>query len=190
MTRDAGFTLLEILVALAVFGILILGLGQGVQFGLQAWNRQERTIAARSELDAVDRTLRTLVTALDPDSAVGGAAHALAFTSRLPRSAQLATAEADMAIGIDASRALVLRWTPHLHATRLAPPPPPRQALLLAGLQRLDIAYWPHDGTTWSDTWSAEDPPSLIRIRLVFPKDDPRHWADIVAAPARTRLAR
>jgi len=39
-----GFTLLEILVALAVFAFLVLGLTQGTRFGLAAWDRQARTV--------------------------------------------------------------------------------------------------------------------------------------------------
>ena len=42
---DAGFTLLEIMVALVVFGLLVLGLGQGVDFGLRAWGRQTGGVA-------------------------------------------------------------------------------------------------------------------------------------------------
>ena len=184
---EAGFTLLEVLVALAVFGFLILGLGQGVDFGLRAWTRQGRDIEARSELDAVDRTLRSLVTRLDPGLAVTGTAHGLAFTSQLPRTAALATHEADMAVGVDGAR-LVLRWSPHLHAQRLTPAPPPQEAELLRGIQRLDVAYWPLGGSAWTDHWSEAVPPAMIRFRVLFPPDDVRHWADIVASPVRTRL--
>lgn len=185
MNDQSGFTLLEVLVALVVFGFLLLGLGRGVEFGLQAWTRQDRGIAARSELDAVDRTLRTLVTRLDPARPVTGTAHGVAFTSDLPQTAALATHEADMAIGVDGARRMTLRWTPHLHARRLTPAPAAQDAELLRGLLRLDIAYWAPGG--WTDSWSAQDPPALIRFRVLFPPNDPRHWADIVTGPLRSR---
>ena len=38
--REAGFTLLEIIVALVVLGILLLTLSHGTRFGLSAFDRQ------------------------------------------------------------------------------------------------------------------------------------------------------
>ena len=187
---EAGFTLLEVLVALAVFGFLVLGLARGADFGLRAWSRQERGIAGRSEIDAVDRTLRGLVSRLDPSSPVTGTAHAVALTSQLPQTAVLATHEADMAIGVGPARRLLLRWTPRLHARRFGPPPAPEEAELLSGIERLDIAYWPQGGSAWLDAWTAREPPAMIRFRIAFPASDVRHWADIITTPMRTRLDR
>jgi general secretion pathway protein J len=185
--RDGGFTLLELLVALVVFGFLLAGLGQGVHFGLQAWTRQTRTIDARDGLDAVDRALRGLITRLDPDAEVGGRAHALAFTSDLPLMANSPTRAADLLLLVDARHRLVLRWLPHLHAQRLGPPPPPRDEVMLEEVERVDIAYWATSGT-WVDRWTDRTAsPALIRVGLVFAPGDPRHWPDLVAAPMRVR---
>lgn len=184
--REGGFTLLELLVALVVFGFLIAGLSQGVQFGLQAWSRQSRAIDASGGLDAVDRALRGLIARLDPADAVGGRAHALAFTSALPMAANLPAREADVLLAVDAAHHLALRWLPHLHAVRFSPPPPPQVTQMLDGIERIDIAYWPRTGDGgWQDEWNANLPPALIRIRLIFPPGDARHWPDIVAAPMR-----
>ncbi len=38
--HQAGFTLMEILVALVVLGILMARLGQGMHLGMAAWTRQ------------------------------------------------------------------------------------------------------------------------------------------------------
>jgi prepilin-type N-terminal cleavage/methylation domain-containing protein len=38
--HPAGFTLLEILIALAILGFILLSLGQGLRFGLTAWGIQ------------------------------------------------------------------------------------------------------------------------------------------------------
>ena len=187
---QSGFTLLEVLVALAVFGFLLLGLGRGVDFGLRVWTRQERSVAARSELDAVDRTLRNLVDRLDPNNPVSGTPHSVGFTSTLPSMALLATGEADMAVGAEpvanGKPRLVLRWRSHLHAQILAPRPPPETAALLEGIERFDVAYWRADDGGWADTWSGQVPPALIRFRILFPAGDARHWADIVVSPMRT----
>lgn len=187
-THDRGFTLLELLVALVVFGFVLAGLGQGVRFGFQAWDRQARGIEARDDLDAVDRTLVTLFTRLDPMAGVVGGPHAVTFVSELPVMTQLENRQADLLLQVDARHRLVLRWTPHLHAKRLAPPPLPRESVLLDNVDRLDVSYWGRNGPVgWLGAWQDNDPPALVRLRLVFGPADPRSWPDIVAAVMRDR---
>lgn len=187
---EQGFTLLEILVALVVFGFLMAGLTQSVQFGLAAWRSQSQMIDNRSELDAVDRALRRLVERIAPGRPVDppnidGTAARLVFTSDLPAAATaLASRHADMALEVDAAHRLVLRWTPHLHAVRLGPPPPPETTELLHGVDHVVLSYWtPAGGGGWRSAWRDRVPPTLIRIQIVFAPGDPRHWPDIVAAP-------
>lgn len=189
--RDSGFTLLEILVALVVLGFLMAGLAQGVRFGLTAWGMQDRLIERRGDLDAVDRLLRQLVARMDPGTrrdppSIAGTEFRLAFTSVLPIAA--GGEDADVALGTDSRHQLVLRWTPHLHATRTAPAPAPHIEELLGGVQRVELAYW-QDGR-WGRDWSAKALPELIRIRIVFPDGDHRHWPDIVARPVRANPER
>ena len=188
-TAQAGFTLLELLVALVVFGFLVAGLAQGTRFGLQAWATQTRGIDAHAGLDAADRTLRQFLAAMAPGSPqdppnIVGTAHSLRFTTVLP--AVTASREADVVLVVDPRAGLVLRWTPHRHAVPLGPPPAPQQVELLPGVQRLDLAYWRADGQGgWLDGWAGRDPPALVRIRLVFANG--RHWPAVVVAPMRRR---
>jgi general secretion pathway protein J len=46
-TRDAGYTLLEMLVALVVFGLVMAGIAQSFRFGLTAWSAAPRITAGR-----------------------------------------------------------------------------------------------------------------------------------------------
>ena len=59
--RGRGFTLLEVLVALTVLGVLMVGLGQGVRLSLALWQAQTRRLAETAELDAGARALRGLL---------------------------------------------------------------------------------------------------------------------------------
>ncbi|MBV9539486.1 MAG: type II secretion system protein, partial [Acidisphaera sp.] len=171
---EAGFTLLEILVALVVFGFLMAGLSQGVRFGLTAWQSQTRTIERTGDLDTVERVLRQLVERLAPGRLIDppnieGTASTLGFTSDLPTAAAALTLRhADMVLAVDPAHRLVLRWTPHLHAVR-STPPVPQSIELLAGVDHVALSYWPRDGEGWRDTWKGRTPPALIRIRIVFP---------------------
>ncbi len=190
---QAGFTLLEIMVALVVFGILVAGLAQGVQFGLRAWNGQTALIAQRGDMEAVDSALRGLIEAMDPGSARATAAttmvgkpHGFAFATELPEGAADADdRHADVALGVDANHDLVLRWTPHLHAVRLAGAASIESDVLLGGVARVDFQYWQNSttGGTWSDQWNNPGAPALVRIQIIF-KDD-RSWPAIVVATMR-----
>ncbi|GAN77272.1 PulJ/GspJ family protein [Acidisphaera rubrifaciens] len=184
-----GFTLLEVMAALAVMGILLVALAEGSRFGFTAWGTSTRQIAAHEDLDAVDRAFRRMVAHIDPgtrDEAVTftGGAHEVAFTTQFPAAPGLLAAHrVDVGIGVDRAHRLVLRWLPDPHAVRLVAPPPPAVTVLLDGVDHVDFAYW-HNGA-----WVAQDvdttPPALVRMHVVFRSGDPRQWPDIVAAPVR-----
>ncbi|MBV8455244.1 MAG: prepilin-type N-terminal cleavage/methylation domain-containing protein [Acetobacteraceae bacterium] len=192
MRRAAGFTLLETLVALVVLGFMVAGLTEGVHFGLSAWGTEGRIMARHEDLDAVDRTLRLLVRQMDPGTPtdpreVSGTNSRLLFTSRLPEAA--GGEIADMLLSADPAGRLVLEWTRHLHARRLAAPPPPRREVLLSGIERLELAYWrpAASGGGWEESWSEHSLPALVRIRIVSRPGQARHWPDVVTAPMRGR---
>ncbi len=184
--RTAGFTLLEILVALVVLGFLMAGLAQGVHFGLAAWTMQDRLIERGGDLDAVDRLLRGLIGRMDPGTradppVLAGDQARFAFTSVLPSAA--GGEVADIRLGTDSRRRLVLGWRAHLHGILTGPPAPEHIETLLDGIGRLELAYWA--GGQWRRDWTAKAVPELVRIRIAFPAGDHRHWPDIVARPLR-----
>jgi general secretion pathway protein J len=111
----AGFTLLEILVALAVFGFLLVGLSQTVRFGLTAWQQDARLSDGKTDLDAVARTLRSVVENLAPGddsaaSSIDGSADTLTGVTRLrlPRSG-LTPVRVEAGLAVSGTR-LVLHW--------------------------------------------------------------------------------
>lgn len=182
---------MEVLVALVVLGLLMAGLAEGLHYGFKVWDGQAATIAHRDRLDAVDRTLRQLIGQIDtrneenPALFVGEADH-FNFTTELPRALSLVSRRADASLLVDGRHRLILRWTPHLHATHLGPPRLPLDTELLSGIDRVEFHYWKEagsDGTAggWQSAWNDQKPPELVRIHLVFPPGDSRRWPDIVA---------
>ena len=187
---DSGFTLIEIIAAVVIFGFLIAGLAQGVRFGLTAWRLQTQTVARDTDLDVATRTLTRLLTAIapvgpaDPPSVVG-TARELAFTTTLPvRIGTPATDLADARLADDGGK-LVLDLVPHLHAQRLVPAPKPTRIVLATGLDALAIDYWRRSDSRWLTTWKGTEPPQLVRVTISL--SGGRHWAPVVAAPNLSR---
>ena len=177
--------MLELLVGLVVLGFILAGLSQGVRFGFRAADTQARLGAARSELDAVDRAVRRLIEAADPGTAqapasLRGTPGLVTFVSTLPEGAA-AYRLADIAVGVEAGR-LVLRWAPHRHVEVGGPAPAGGESVLLRGVDHVEWAYF---GTAWQAGWDKAVLPGLVRLRVVFPAGDARHWPDIVMAPKR-----
>ena len=148
MNRPGGFTLLELLVVLVVFGLLLAGLSQGTQYGLQAWKSQVRVAENHDDLDAVDRALRHMIEFMDPGmgSTPRRSAPPKGSCSSFPpfrmACGTLPPRPVSAALLVDAAHRLVLRWRPYRHARTLGPAPAPTVAPLLLGVSRLEVAFW------------------------------------------------
>src|SRR5665213_3352932 len=69
----AGFTLIEVLAALAVLGMILIALSTGLRFGRQALLAQTRSTATENQVGPVDAALRSLIAKAWP-GAVGAEA--------------------------------------------------------------------------------------------------------------------
>jgi general secretion pathway protein J len=197
VSRQGGFTLLELLVALLVLGLLVLGLSQGVRASLDLRQAQQRRLGTTAELDAAQRLLRTVLGRLpvSPDgsrlvvgrtgSGLVGEADRVNFVGDLPTGLG-PNRRAEMSLFVQ-DRRLVLSWTPHRHERSLAPPPTAAETALLQGVEKIELAYWaaPTGGEApgWQSRWTASEPPVLIRLRLGFGEADRRRWPDLIVAP-------
>ena len=185
----AGFTLLEILVAVAVMGLLLIGLLQGSRFVQFGWNQQARMLTGKENLDAVDRTLRHLFEQAKPGSEweslwFVGNAHTVSFIGVVKRPAAVdKTQRADVTLGVDSAHRLLMVWAPHSHVIWTSLQPPASTTEILSGVQRLDLSYWRAEGGGWISSWQDSAPPRLVRIRIVFLAEGAAPWPDIVVAP-------
>jgi general secretion pathway protein J len=194
---EGGFTLLEMLVAVTVLGLLVIGLTQGVRTGLNLWNVQTRRNATIAELDSTARVLRNVLMSIpiQPAAASGTAPVAVGFKgepNRITFVGELPTGlgarqPADIAIEIKLGR-VVMAWVPHRHETPAGPPPAPTETELISNVDDLQFAYWgstsPTSAAAWLTQWDGPVLPALVRIRLGLPKGDPRHWPDLIVAPS------
>ena len=194
--RQAGFTLLEMLVAITVLALLMIGLTQGVRTGFAFWASQTNRTGEVTELDATGRILRNLITDIPIRPAAAGANQvsilfeghpsAITFVGDLPTGFG-DTRRAKVTIALRGEN-LILDWTPHRHEAVSPGEAPPAETVLLHGVKSLEFSYWgAPDGTgnaaTWLTDWISPALPELVRVRLGFGKGDRRRWPDLVAAP-------
>jgi general secretion pathway protein J len=189
-SRENGFTLLEVIVALAVLGLLLVTLTQGVHFGFLASRTQARIAAGNADLNEIDLTLRRLIGAMDPGTDDEDAPPLLAgrdsmtFVTILPGAAEMHRVEATLLV--DTRHRLVLRWRPRSAMGRTDQPPAWQETPLLQGVAGMRLAFWRRSGG-WADGWQSGDLPGMVRIRLSFEDRVARHWPDIVVAPRLDR---
>ncbi len=188
---NAGFTLLEVLVVLLILGLIVSGLVGSTRLGVAALGAQSRAAAEYQDLEPVDRALRRLVANIalpvdDRKPGLVGDPAGFACLTTAP-AAEGPPLRVDAFVAADAAHRMVLRWSPHLHAERLAPRPAPAEEVLLQGIDRLEVSYLSPDRTGWLRSWSRTDLPALVRIQLLFAPGDPRHWPPIIAATQHSR---
>jgi len=184
--RDAGFTLLEMLVALVVFGLLMAGVAQAMRYGMTAWVAETRQAAAPETMSAMDGALRRLIEQASPGT-LTGTPDGLSFTAELPAGSMLADPLADLAIFVTPDHRLDLRYIPHPAGVPLGPPPAPQTEVLLDGITGIHAEYLasqPDGAVAWSGHWSGTGLPLLVRIDFSF--SGGTTWPSLVAAPAST----
>jgi general secretion pathway protein J len=189
-----GFTLLEVLAALAVLGLILVALSLGVRFGQQALQTQTAAVAITNDVGPVDETLRFLIERAWP-GATGtearflGSARTVSFRTQMPDSlASGRTRDADVTIGVDGAHQLYVDWLAWYRNWIVAKPRPARTALL-SGVDHLELSYWDPalnlPPGNWVTAWEGTSVPRLLRIRIVFLPRSRARWPDIVVATAR-----
>jgi general secretion pathway protein J len=181
-----GFTLLEMLVALVVLGFVILGLTQGIRFGIAGWTAQSREIQRAAPLISIDRFLRELVQRMDISASdeIRGTRDQFTFVGRLPDATPGQQDLAIMTLAVTRDHRLVLRWRPHPHVgtvlrTRL------REATLLNGVASIDFGYRDISGLR-TETWESDIAgviPRLVQVKIALLNRHARQWPTIIIAP-------
>lgn len=199
----AGFTLVELLVALTLFAIMSVLLFSGLRFGVRAWevggDRIERLALVESVQNLLRRQLSQAslpyipvdVRARAPVSGFIGTSDAVRFIARLPahRGSGGLYVFLLSAKHTGTRAELRLSWQTFL-PDALSPESfePEDERSLLDGVADFQFAYYgsydPARAPQWNETWDGIlGLPDLIRIRVTFPPGDIRRWPDLVVAP-------
>jgi general secretion pathway protein J len=188
-----GYSLLELLVALALISFIAVAIAGGVRFGSRAWETSDTKLSSVERVDRAQSLLRAVLEqaiprALDP---------ALAGDPLLFRGgpAQLRfVAQAPAAFGAYGLTQFTLRVSEARDGKRLVLSWPgvdgrPQAQTLVTQARAAIIEYGLRDQTgriDWLSAWD-EQPgaPALVRVRVTFNDPSQTRWPDLVV---RTRI--
>ena len=171
---EDGFTLLELLIAVTILGLVVVALTGGVRFAGQAWDVQERQSERHGDLDSVQNVLRQLVTSAKGFDGDGGALH---FVGEMPDAlARGGLYDIELrAVGNE----LVLGWKPHFRGQTAESPW--SSTALVQGVNAFGLTYFVPPGGWQTTVNNRNRPPALVRIALRL--DSGRTWAPLTIAP-------
>ncbi|MGH7029665.1 MAG: prepilin-type N-terminal cleavage/methylation domain-containing protein [Stellaceae bacterium] len=196
----AGFTLVELLIALTLVGLLTTLVFGGVRLAARAWGRTDSRAAAAADRWAVADVLREAITAAYPafvsadlhdrTIAFDGEPRSLALLAPLPQ-AIAAGAPARLRFylaGEGRQKTLVLGWRLDLPSAETGGPLPENRVALLDRVRRIGFAYFgaddPDDAPVWQDRWAQRTRlPQLVRVHLERSDRSLPAWPDLVVAP-------
>ncbi len=194
----AGFTLVELLVAMTLLGFLTVLLFGGLQFGTRAWERSRELTVDDNAIRAVQtRLMNELANAFAARADCGNGCRAAAFEGEARSVTLLSTAYA-----VEGDRRNVHIATA-VSGDGLGLRIESRGELAVAGqiqsqtvldrLESLDFSYYGRAiggrVPAWHDTWHQQRRlPDLIRVRARM-ADHRLTWPDLVIAPRMTALA-
>jgi general secretion pathway protein J len=190
--RRPGYTLIELLVALSIMGLLSVMLLAGLSGRGDAWIRMDRATTRDEAIEAAQDVLRerlqhawpaTRYDIRPPGPDFDGDSDRLTFLAPPPARDGPGTLRR-YSLRLDANGDLVLEAVSDL---ALDPSRPERRDVVLRGVRALDLSYFgavePDPTPRWNARWRQRPRmPSLVRIRLQFARDQAR-WPDLVARP-------
>jgi general secretion pathway protein J len=181
--RDEGFTLLEIIIALAVFGFVLAGLAEATRFGVHAWTLETKLADQESDMERVARVVRGLIEQssapmASDDKPFAGEEHRAIWITRLPDEPETRPIRrAQVVLGVDDTHRLLLHWVVHPNAMSLSNAPEPQTVILAEHVDHMDLSYKQAagDGGKWVATWTLSNLPAMVLVHIVL-QNKRLHW--------------
>ena len=202
--RSGGFTLVELLVAMTLLGLIFVALFGGLRFGTRTWEVGNERSEAFAEVEVMQSLLRRqlaqavmLRTPKGDQSVFLGEGDRLGFAAPGPSQTgvgglylfEIFTEPSDENLR------LVLRW--QIHRPDLEFPLDGEEGesrVLLENVEGLRFSYFgdteKRKDVQWNDSWSDLDIlPKLVSVEVALPSGDGRYWPNLIVAPRSTSSA-
>jgi general secretion pathway protein J len=191
--NSSGFTLIELVVALAVLALASLLVVEALRFGLRTWDSVSDRLARAGAVSIAQEVLRDRMTQMypgapGPSGPVQGQAGEVSFTAPGPHA--LAGRYLRFRIYLDrmaGGGALTLAWQPTDPRSSSDGLPAAGEEVLLQGVDQVAFDYFARAGSdhgSWTSSWTNPAKlPLLVRLRLHFSKGGEADWPDLVVRP-------
>ncbi|HUJ48465.1 MAG TPA: type II secretion system protein [Rhizomicrobium sp.] len=196
MREKNGYALIEMLVSLAIIGLISVMMVAGLGTTRRVWQHMDAANAVSDQVAGAQILLRNQLERVIPATRFDSIPSYADFTGKAdsinflapPRDAEAPTTPQRYLLSLTNGGDLVLSFLPDIALDRATP----RSLVLLHNVQGLDIAYYgyvppPDNRIGWQFDWEKRPaPPKLIRIRVQFPPQDARVWPDLLIKPYTT----
>ncbi len=190
-----GFTLIEMLIAMTLLGIMVVLLFSSLKISAESWNAGESKIVEVNRKAVVYQFFKRHLTTIRPvlekvnsnfethianQLAFQGKSQTLRFVASLPASAARKGLQLfEIAPDINRSSTLMVALSPYLQAGNVDP----ERAVLLENVKAFGFSYFgnkdPTANPVWQDEWFDMDRlPLLIKVSILL--DDGSYWPAMV----------
>lgn len=196
--NDKGFTLLELIISLALISLIVVFLSGGFKFGRRVWETTE-SIHDRASLGPIQNYLRSTLSRARPiffksTQSIGS----VAFIGDQNRLQFVANQSGNLMVGgvhiveflIKEKRKFVnLEVRQHVYRRDVFDKSRPSDAddtrILIENAKKVRFRYYgavtPGGPKDWHTTWRDNSTlPNLVGINLEFTEDDPRKWPELI----------
>lgn len=195
---SAGFTLMELLVAMTLLGILMTALFGSLRLGARVWEASDRvlrnegqTMSIRAFLqDRLEQAMPVVLLLDDGRTKIvfAGERSALRIASTMPESVGFGPYIIELLLtpsgqGADVAD-LSIRWRPVDDQAVSVD-----ERVLVEDLSTMSLGYFgtkgdEGDGPVWHATWQEQERlPDLIRLELRFDEEGERRWPSLIVSP-------
>lgn len=197
---QAGFTLIEMVVALALVALMSVSMFESLRFGQRSYEQVVQEGSSSWEVFSNQRLIRTVIESAYPQDrgqrnatpGLQGEKDRLAITGPAPSAAGQGQLRYEIFLtsSSQGKRDLVVRWKSTL-VTDVTAEAHTTQEVLVDDVAAIEWSYQSPRSAQWRDSWNdTHEFPSLLRLRVKLGSRDNRSWPDLVIAPKLTDNAR
>jgi general secretion pathway protein J len=193
LIHGRGFTLIEMLVALALMGMIAVILITSLQIGGYTWQRVMNATSTTEEIAQAQETLRLRLSALIPEQQATGEigqsaflisnGTSLEFSGAAPEASADGISRYQLAVSAHSGALEIRSWPEQGH---LDDPSNSKAEALLPHVTSFAVQFWLKPEATvgrWVDRWDSKKIPQLIRIDVKFAANDKRRWPPLYIEP-------
>ncbi len=173
-SRRAGFSLLEVIIALAILGAVMLIIGSGFRLGVRAWDKGEEETIETQRLRALSGLISQNIKSAYPYKMEIGGEKVVIFKGE-KNSVLFATTLADPAVGGFKWVRFVYRNKKFIFSEGTLPDKDflkrvsKNEEIIDKDIEDVSFAYYSVEGDAWEEAWSfGEVLPSAVRVKIAY----------------------